>query len=102
MTQFGITLGYETDTCSICKNKKEIRHVYKKDKENSQMAKVCDECVSKHPELTIEKMIEKYGEKTTEKHIEILTKEQMKKSGFEIESTKKELKKKIENKTDAA
>lgn len=86
MSRFGISVGYETDECSICKNSKEIRYIY--DKEKMKFARVCDECVSKNSNLTIEQLMDKYGKKTTEKHIEILSKEQLEKSGFELTGLK--------------
>ena len=90
MSQYGITLGYEKDKCSICNEEKEIRHVYDKDGDNSKLAKVCDDCVSKHPDMTIKEMIDKYGAPTTEKDIEILTKEEMESKGFDVQGLKEE------------
>ena len=82
MPRFGITLGYEKDKCSICGVEKEIRYIY--DKTEKRVVKVCDECASKLDSMSIEDVLKKYGEKTTEKHIQILTKEQMEKAGFEV------------------
>ncbi len=82
MSEFGITLGYEKDKCSICKKQKEIRYIY--DKKDSLVVRVCDDCVSKLKDISIEELIEKYGEKTSEKHIQILTREQLEKSGFDM------------------
>ncbi|HDQ60060.1 MAG TPA: hypothetical protein ENN30_02600 [Candidatus Woesearchaeota archaeon] len=85
MPRYGITLGYETDKCSICEELKEIRYIY--DKEDMKMVRVCDTCAEKM-KLSIKKAVEKYGEPATAKKIEILTKEQMKKSGFEFKGKK--------------
>ncbi|MCD6576146.1 MAG: hypothetical protein J7K73_03225 [Nanoarchaeota archaeon] len=86
--RFGITLGYEKDVCSICNKKKEIRFIY--DKKEHMVVRVCDECASKLKDMPIEEVIKKYGEKTTEKHIQILTKEQLEKAGFEVRGLKDE------------
>jgi hypothetical protein len=87
MARFGLTLGYQTDKCSICGFKKEIRIVY--DNEEHRIAKVCDTCVEDQGTKSISDIIEQYGKKTTAKHIDILTKEQMEKSGFELTGEKK-------------
>jgi len=86
MPRYGITLGYEKDKCSVCGKEKEIRYIY--DSKEHKVVKVCDECVEKIGALSIKKVIEKYGEKTSEDHIKILTKEQLEKSGFELKGKK--------------
>lgn len=86
MSQFGISIGYEKDKCSICKKPKEIRYIY--DKENMKFVRVCDECVSNNSSITTQELMDKYGKKTTEKHIKILSKEQLEKSGFELTGLK--------------
>jgi NAD-dependent SIR2 family protein deacetylase len=83
--RYGITLGYEKDTCSICKKKKEVRLIY--DREKHLVVKVCDECAGKL-NMPIDEVVKKYGEKTTAKHIQILTKEQLEKSGFDVKGLK--------------
>jgi hypothetical protein len=87
MSDFGITLGYEQDKCSICKNIKEIRIIYSR--KQKKIAKVCDVCVDEHKEKTAQQIIDGFGKKTTQKHIEILSKEQLEKSGFELDGIKK-------------
>ena len=84
--RYGITLGYEKDTCSICKKKKEIRFIY--DSVDHMVVKVCDDCMNKLGNMPISEVIKKYGKKTTEKHIQILTKEQLEKSGFDVKGLK--------------
>ena len=64
-TGYGISLGYETDVCSICKGKKEIRIIYNKLTKRS--VNICDECEKKNAGLTPEKLIKKYGKKVRTK-----------------------------------
>ncbi len=82
MSKIGLTIGYDENKCSICKNKKEIRYVY--DVENCIVAKICDECVSKNKNMSTEEILKKYGKKTKKRDIEILTKKQIEKSGFDV------------------
>jgi hypothetical protein len=86
MSDFGITLGYDQDKCSICKNVKEIRIVYSR--KQKKIAKVCDVCVDEHKEKTAQQIIDEFGKKTTEKHIKILSRKQLEKSGFELTGKK--------------
>jgi hypothetical protein len=87
MSHYGLTLGYQADKCSICGFKKEIRIIY--DSEEHKIAKVCDTCVEDQGTNSISDILGKYGKKTTAKHIAILTKEQMEKSGFGLTGEKK-------------
>ncbi len=84
--RYGITLGYEKDTCSICKKKREVRYIY--DRIEFLVVRVCDGCAAKLKDMPIEEAVKRYGEKTSKKHIDILTKEQMKKSGFDMKGLK--------------
>ena len=85
MPRYGITLGYEKDTCSICDKELEIRHIY--DRKVRKVVRVCDKC-AETMSISIKEVIEKYGEETTQEKLEILTKEQMEKAGFEIKGKK--------------
>ena len=87
MARYGLTLGYQKDKCSICKFKKEIRIIF--DNEAHKIAKICDRCVEEQGTKTPEQIIQEFGKKTTAKHIEILTKEQMERSGYELTGIKK-------------
>ena len=86
MPKYGITLGYEADKCSICGKKAEVRYIY--DSEEKIVVKVCDKCVNKLASMSIKEALEKHGEKTTREHIDILTKKQMEKAGFELKGKK--------------
>ena len=86
MGDFGITLGYEKDKCSVCGKQKEIRYIY--NKKDNRIMKICDECVSKHKNLSIQQLVSKYGEKSLKGKIEILTSKQLEKSGFAINNSK--------------
>ena len=65
MGDYGISLGYETDKCSICKGKKETRIIYHKP--TKRCVNICDECVKEHANLTPEELIKKYGKKVKTK-----------------------------------
>ena len=84
--RYGITLGYEKDVCSICNKKKDVRFIY--DKKEHMVVRVCDDCVAKLSDISIEEILKRYGKKTSERHIKILTKEQLKKSGFDVKGLK--------------
>lgn len=86
MGDFGISLGYEKDKCSICGKQKEIRYIY--NKKDNKIVKICDECVSKHKNLSIQQLLSKYGKSSLKGKIEILTKEQLEKSGFGVANSK--------------
>ena len=92
MARYGISIGYENDKCSICKFIKEIRIIY--DNEDSKCAKVCDVCLNEQGDKSVEQIVHKYGEKSSEKHVKIMTSEQLMKSGFDLTGKKPELKKK--------
>jgi hypothetical protein len=68
---YGISLGYEKDKCSVCGIKKEVRIVYNKVTKRS--ANICDNCAETSKDLTTEELIKKYGKK-------IRTKAQIKKA----------------------
>ncbi len=82
MSKIGLTIGYDESTCSVCNKKKEVRYVY--DTENCIVAKICDECVSKNENMSIDEILKKYGKKTKKRDIELLTKKQIERSGFDI------------------
>ena len=86
MSDLGITLGYEKDTCSICKEPKEVRFIY--DKKNYKIVAVCDACVKDLGTLTTQELLDRFGKKTDKRNIELLTKEQMEKAGFELTGKK--------------
>jgi len=75
---YGITLGYEKDICSICGLEKEVRIVFKKDKKDiGKVAYICDSCVEKYPELTIEKLIEEKGKSASSEDIKIISQDKI-------------------------
>lgn len=86
MPRYGITLGYQKDKCSICKFVKELRLIF--DTEAHKIVKICDKCVQDQGGKSIEEILKKYGKKTSKKQIEILSKEEMEKKGFEITGKK--------------
>lgn len=59
--KFGITLGYQNEVCSICKKRKNVRIICNKNKK----VNICDECMEKNKTVTIEEIVDKYGEKIT-------------------------------------
>ena len=65
MGDYGISLGYETDKCSICKGKKEIRIIYHKPTKRS--VNICDDCARENSNATPEELIKKYGKKVKTK-----------------------------------
>ena len=86
MSDFGISLGYEKDKCSVCKKQKEIRYIY--GKKTNKIVKICDECVSKHKDMSAEQLLDKYGEKSDKHQIAILSKEQLEKTGFNLKGSR--------------
>lgn len=64
-TDYGISLGYETDICSICKGKKEVRIIYHKPTKRS--VNICDECAAANANSTPQELIKKYGRKVKTK-----------------------------------
>jgi hypothetical protein len=64
-TDYGISLGYETDVCSVCKHKKEIRIIYRKSTKRS--VNICDACEKEHAGITPEELVKKYGKKVRTK-----------------------------------
>ena len=86
MSDFGITLGYEKDKCSVCGKQKEVRYIY--NKKSNKFMKICDECVSKNKNLSIQQLLNKYGKESDRDKVEILTKEQLEKSGFNLSGSK--------------
>jgi len=65
MGDYGISLGYETDKCSICKGKKEIRIIYCKKSKRS--VNICDACEKENANMTPEELVKKYGKKVKTK-----------------------------------
>jgi len=65
MGDYGISLGYEADKCSICKKKKEIRILYHKLTKRS--VNVCDDCMASNSDKTPEELIKEYGKKVKTK-----------------------------------
>ena len=82
MSDIGLTIGYDEDICSICKKKKEVRHVY--DRKKYIIANICDECVSKNESMTINEILKKYGKKTEKRKIDLMTKKQIENAGFDV------------------
>lgn len=65
MSDYGISLGYEEDICSLCKTKKEVRIIYCK--KTKKYANICDECAQKNPNITPEELIKRFGKKVKTK-----------------------------------
>ena len=89
MADYGITLGYEKEMCSVCKEQKEVRYIYHKP--DRKIVAICDACALSLGTLTTEEMISRFGKKTTQKHIEILSKEQLEKRGYELTGKKEKV-----------
>lgn len=61
MGDYGISLGYEKDKCSVCKKEKEIRIIYCKTSKRS--VNICDDCAKENQNATPEELVKKYGKK---------------------------------------
>ena len=74
---FGITLGYEKDTCSVCGELKEIRIIFMHSKGAiGKVAYVCDKC-AESSNTTVQDLIKENGKPCSTKDIHIISKEKL-------------------------
>jgi len=57
--KLGITMGFETGICSICKKEKNVRIIY--DEDSNKIVKICEECAEKFGERTSEEIMNEFG-----------------------------------------